>query len=132
MSMLPEQLDLEARADINRFFNAVFGWSENSYLSAPGSALVLGWDEAEPLVFLLEHEEAMLSPGHDHFALGVDGVDELERVEARALAFAATDDRTTVLTHNIDDYGVAKLHNIFIRFLIPLLIEVQYLEIVES
>jgi len=131
MSMKPQELVGQGREDLIRFFHEVFGWHENTVLGSPGKALVVGWDDYEPAVFLLGHNEQMTAPGQDHFALGVDSVADLENVLAHADAFAATDTRAEVRGHHINDYGVAKLHNIYVRYLIPMTIEVQHLEVLE-
>jgi hypothetical protein len=61
--------------------------------------------------------------------VGVASVADLDQIQARAEAFAATDPRAEVTGHNVDDYEVGLLHNIFIRFLMPLLVEVQHFEV---
>jgi glyoxylase-like metal-dependent hydrolase (beta-lactamase superfamily II) len=72
-------------------------------LSAPGKALVVGWDSYAPALFLLASDEQMSAPAHDHVAVGVDSVGDLEQIHARAEAFAATDPRAQVTGRSVDD-----------------------------
>jgi hypothetical protein len=129
MSVKRELLTGEDCDALVRFFDKVLGWSVNPVRSAPGKALVVGWDSYAPALFLLASDEQMSASAHDYVAVGVDSVGDLMQIHARAEAFAATDPRAQVTGRSIDDYKVGLLHSIFVRFLMPLLVEVQHLEV---
>ena len=48
----------------------------------------------------------------------------------RAEAFAATDDRVDVMDYEVEDFGVLNLRSFYVRYLLPLMVEVQYFEMI--
>jgi hypothetical protein len=49
---------------------------------------------------------------------------------SRAEAFRERDARVEIHPYEVEDHGVLKLHNVYVRFLLPMSIEVQYFELV--
>ena len=47
---------------------------------------------------------------------------------ARAEAYRDLDDRVEIIDHQVEDHGMLKLHNFYVGFLLPLMVEVQYFE----
>jgi hypothetical protein len=50
----------------------------------------------------------------------------------RAQKFREGDDRVEIVERNTDDFKVVKLHNFYVRYLLPLMIEVQCYEWAEG
>ena len=71
----------------------------------------------------------MVTARLDHFGMSVDSLDELMIVLDRARAEAADDDRVEIIEHQVEDHGVLQLHNFYVKFLLPLWVEVQFFEI---
>jgi hypothetical protein len=76
----------------------------------------------------------MTAPGLDHFGLQVATLDELHAIVERAKAVQGRDDRVGIIdvstrtTHGAErDY---RLTNAYIGFLLPLMVELQHLEVV--
>jgi hypothetical protein len=64
----------------------------------------------------------------DHFGLAVGSRDELVGVAERAKAFREHDDRVDLIDVHLDDQGMVKIHSIYVKYLLPLMCELQYWE----
>lgn len=131
MSLPADLLDEVGRADITRFYGDVFGWQEHPSMTEDRKRLVMGVHSYDQFVFLIADDDPMRVPAGDHFGMAVDSLDELHEVLRRARALGADDDRVKVIEHHVEDFGVLKLHSTYIRFLLPLMVEVQYFELIE-
>lgn len=131
MSMPADALDEQGRADIVRFYSEVFGWQEHPTMTEDRRRLVMGVHSFDQFVFLIAEDEPMRAARLDHFGLSVDTVDELRTVLDRAKAFAETDDRVRIIDYDVEDHGVLKLHNCYVGYLLPMMVEVQCFELVD-
>ena len=133
MSVPSSLLDDDGRADILRFHEEVFGWKEMPTMTKPGERLVLqaySWDQ---FVFLISEDEPMACPRLDHFGMAVDTQEEFDTFFERAKAFADKDDRVDLIEHEVEEFGdFLKLHNFYVRFLLPMMVEVQYYDWAEG
>ena len=132
LSVPADLLDETGRAEMTRFYGEVFGWQEHPTMTEDRKRLVMGVHSYEQFVFLIADENPMQAPKGDHFGMAVDSLDELHEVLRRAEAFEAEDDRVSIIDYEIEDFGVLKLHSFYVRYLLPLMVEVQYFEIVEG
>ena len=128
MSVDRDLLTGEGRADLLRFCTDVFGWEELPMLTTDRKRLVLSAWTHEQFVFLHGRDEPMRCTPEDHFGLSVGSLQELEDMRGRALAFGEGDDRVTVTSQGVEDYGALKLHSFYVTYLLPLTIEVQHFE----
>ncbi len=132
MSMPADALDEPGRADITSFYSEVFGWEEHPTMTENRKRLVMGVHSWDQFVFLIADENPMSAPRLDHFGLAVDSLAELHIVADRAKARAEHDPRVDIVDHTVEDHGVVKLHNFYVGFLLPMMVEVQYFELFES
>jgi hypothetical protein len=132
MSMAADELDEQNRADITQFYGAVFGWQEHPTMTADRKRLVMGVHSYDQFVFLIAEDEPMTTARLDHFGMSVDSLDDLLLTLGRARAAADADDRIEIIDHQVEDHGVLQLHNFYVKFLLPMWVEVQYFEIVKS
>lgn len=132
MSMPADALDATGRKEIVEFYREVFGWEELPTLTEDRHRLVLQAYTFEQFVFLIADEPHMTCPGLDHFGMSVGTGEELDEILARSKAFAARDERVEIIDRKVDDYGMLKLHSFYVRYLLPLMIEVQHFEWTES
>ena len=130
MSVPPGLLDEAGRADITRFYGEVFGWQEHPTMTEDRKRLVMGVHSYDQFVFVIADDNPMQAPRGDHFGMAVDSLDELKEVLRRAEAFAARDGRVDVIGYEVEDFVVLKLHSFYVRYLLPLMVEVQYFEMV--
>lgn len=129
MSMAADMLDEQHRADITRFYGEVFGWEEHPTMTADRKRLVMGVQSYDQFVFLVAEDEPMTTAPLDHFGMAVDSLEEMMIVLDRARAAAAADDRVEIIDHQVEDHGVLQLHNFYVKYLLPLWVEVQFFDV---
>ncbi|MEQ8841811.1 MAG: hypothetical protein RIB98_12600 [Acidimicrobiales bacterium] len=132
MSMPADALDERSRTDIVDFYSDVFGWVEHPTMTEDRKRLVMGVHAYDQFVFLIADDEPMSAPRLDHFGLAVDTVDQLHEVLGRAKAYAERDDRVDVIDYEVEDHGVLKLHNFYVGYLLPMMVEVQCFEMIDT
>ncbi len=128
MSVPAELLSAAGRAELLRFYEDVFGWTEIPSLTEDEKRLVLQAYRNDQFVFLVADSKPMTCPGMDHFGMSVGSLQELEGMLERARKFKEQDDRVEIVERNTDDFKVLKLHNFYVRYRLPLMVEVQYYE----
>jgi hypothetical protein len=126
MSMPADALDERGRSEIVRFYGEVFGWEELPTMTEDRRRLVMSAYTYEQFVFLIAEDEPMQCPRLDHFGMSVGTREEFDDLYAKALAFRAGDDRVDVIEPNTDDYEMLKLTSFYVRYLLPMMVEVQY------
>ena len=126
MSVPAELLSEEGRGDILRFYGEVFGWSEMPTLTEDRVRLVLRAYDNEQFVFLVADGDPMRCPQGDHFGMSVGTPAELDEILERARKFRQGDDRVEITSHEVEDHhGVLQLHNCYLRYRLPMMVEVQ-------
>ncbi len=128
MSVPAELLSAAGRAELLRFYEDVFGWTEIPSLTEDEKRLVLQAYRNDQFVFLVADPKPMTCPGMDHFGMSVGSLQELEGMLERARKFKEQDDRVEIVERNTDDFKVLKLHNFYVRYRLPLMVEVPYYE----
>ena len=126
MSLPADTLDEGNRADIVAFYDDVFGWKEIPQLTEDRKRLVLMAYRYDQFVFLIADEPHMTAPRLDHFGMGVDTMDELDAFLARAQAYRKKDDRVDLIDKHADEYPGVTLTSFYVRYLLPLMVEVQH------
>ena len=132
MSVPADLLDERGRADITRFYGEVFGWEEHPTMTLDRQRLVMGVHQFDQFVFLIAEPEPMTTARLDHFGLAADSMDQFLATLDRARTAAESDDRVEFIEHEIEDHGVLQLHNFYVKFLLPLWVEVQFFELPSS
>ena len=127
MSVPPELLDERNRSDILKFYGEVFGWTEMPTMTLDRERMVLRCHSNEQFVFLVHSkgEEPMTCPKGDHFGMSVATPQALDDILERARKYAETDPRVELSERQTDDFKVLQLHAVYIRFLLPMQVEVQ-------
>jgi hypothetical protein len=132
MSLPADLLDEKNRADITRFYDEVFGWKELPTMTEDRRRLVLGCHTIEQFVFLIADERPMTCARLDHYGMSVGSEAELDDVLARAKAFRERDDRVDIVDKQVDDHGMLAITSIYIGYLLPMMVEIQWWEFRES
>lgn len=132
MSVPAELLDEQGRADILGFYGDVFGWQELPTETVDRYRLVMMVHDYEQFVFLIADDPPMQCPKLDHFGLSVSSMDELDATLTRAEAFAANDDRVEIIEKKTVDHGALLLTSFYVRYLLPLMVEVQHFDYTPS
>ncbi len=127
MSVPAELLSVAGREQLLGFYREVFGWDEMPTLSIEGERLVLRVYRDTQFVFLIADKNPMTCPKMDHFGIQVTSLRELEKMLEGAKKFQARDDRVEIIDKQVDHYeGFLDLHNFYVRYLLPMMVEVQY------
>jgi hypothetical protein len=128
LSVPADALDAAGRADLLRFHGAVFGWTEMPTMTRDRELLVLRAWSNEQFVYLHAGSEPMRAGAGDHFGFSVAERTDLDALYERAEKFRAEDPRVELLPRETEDFGVLKLHSFYVRYRLPLMIEVQCFE----
>jgi hypothetical protein len=128
MSVPADLLSERSRAELLDFYGEVFGWTEMPTMTQDRQRLVLRVHSNEQFVFLIADPQPMACPRMDHFGLSVGSPAELYETVERARKFRERDARVEIIEPEIEDYKVLKLHNFYVRYQLPLMVEVQCYE----
>jgi hypothetical protein len=127
MSLSPDLLDEQNRADITHFYDEVFGWKELPMLTEDRHRLVMSCYTYEQFVFLIaEGDSHMTCPRLDHYGMSVATEQELDDMLARAKAYKEKDDRVDIIDKKVDDHGMLAITSIYVGYLLPMMVEVQW------
>ena len=132
ISMDPNVLDEQGRADVLAFYGEVFGWTEGDNTGETGNPLILYTGAFGQFVYLLPADPPLTAPPLDHFGLQVDTLDDLHAIVARAKTYRAHDDRVNIIdVHARTTHGPSHdytLTSAYIGFVLPLMVELQHLQ----
>ena len=123
-----ELLDAEGRDALLRFYERVFGWTEMPTMTRDRELLVLRAWSNEQFVYLHASPEPMRTGKSEHFGLSVSEVADLDAMYERAEKCRADDPDVEVSPREMQDFRVVKLHSFYVRYRLPLMIEVQCFE----
>jgi hypothetical protein len=128
MSLTADLLSAAHREEIVRFYHEVFGWEEIPMLTEDQRRLVLSVYTTEQFVFLIADDSPMTCPRLDHYGISVATEAELDRMLDRAKAFQREDDRVDIIDKKVEDHSVLAITSCYIRYLLPMMVEVQWWE----
>ncbi len=128
MSVPADLLDESGRRELCDFYGDVFGWVELPTETVDRKKLVFGVHAIEQFVFLVADDTPMTAPRLDHFGLSVGSEAELDDVLAQAKAYRERDDRVDVIDKKTDDHGALAITSIYVGYLLPMMVEIQYWE----
>ena len=128
MSLPADLLDAGNRADICRFYQDVFGFDELEVMTEDRRRLILSCVHWDQFIFLIADDDPMRCPRMDHFGFAVNSLEDLQGVERRIEAFRAHDERIDLIELHVDDQKVVKIHSLYVKYLLPMMVEVQWWE----
>ncbi len=128
MSLSADMLDEPNRIDICRFWSDVFGFDEIEVMTEDRHRLILSCVHWDQFIFLIAEGQPMQCPRMDHFGFSVGSLAELQGVQDRATEFRKHDDRVDLIDLHVDDQKVVKIHSLYVRYLLPMMCEVQWWE----
>jgi hypothetical protein len=126
MSLPADLLDADNRRLIVDFYGDVFGFVELPMMTEDRRRLVLQVHNIEQFLFLIAEAEPMRCPRLDHWGVSVGAESELDDILERARRWQARDDRVDIIDKKTDDHGVLAITSIYVRYLLPMMIEVQW------
>jgi hypothetical protein len=128
MSLPADLLNVENRKLITDFYEEVFGWKELDMLTDDRHRLVLSCYTYEQFVFLIAEDDPMKCARLDHYGMSVATEQELDDILARAKAYKERDDRVDIIDKKVDDYEMLAITSIYIGYLLPMMVEIQWWE----
>jgi len=128
MSVPSELLAAGPRSDICQFFKDVLGFDEMPMMTIDGRRLILSCVHWDQFIFLISEEDPMRCPRMDHFGFAVGSLSELEGIQQRAVEYRKHDERVDLIDLHVDDQGPVKIHSLYVKFLLPMMCEVQWWE----
>ena len=125
LSVPRELVSGKGAEDLLRFYDEVFGWGAMPTMVKEGELIVLRVHSNEQFVYLHASDDPLTCPVGDHFGLQVQTPDALDAVLDRARKFAEQDNRVEISERKAEDFKVLTLHSVYIRYLLPMRIELQ-------
>ena len=134
MSLPPEDLDDEHRKLRADFYEDVFGFVDIPMMTIDRKRQVFQVHNIEQFLFLIAEDDgsSMTCPRLDHFGLSVGAESELDDILDRAKNWQARDDRVDIIDKQSEDHGVLVITSFYVRFLLPMMVEVQHYEMKET
>ncbi len=132
LSVAADALDASGRKKLLDFYGDVFGFTEMPTMTVDRELLVLRCYSNEQFVYIHASEEPMRCGTMDHFGMSVATPGELDAMYERARKRREADAEVEVIERHTDDFKVVKLHNFYVRYRLPLMIEVQCFEWAEG
>ena len=131
MTMAPDMLDEDRRAELLDFYGEVFGWTEGDNSGEQGNPLILLTGVFGHFIYLLPGDTALAARAMDHFGMMVETEEELDTILARAESRAKVDDRVRIIPKGTQitrgpthDYT---LTNCYVGFGMPMMVELQHI-----
>jgi hypothetical protein len=128
LSLPADQLGDEGRRDICRFFGEVLGFEELPTMTEDRRRLVLSCVHWDQFIYLVSDGDPMRSPRMDHFGFSVGSMADLRGIQERAEKFRVEDGRLDLIDLHADDQKVVTIHSLYLRYLLPMMCEIQYWE----
>jgi hypothetical protein len=126
MSLPADLLDEEHRRSLVEFYGDVFGFVELPTMTEDRHRLVFQVHALEQFMFLIADEPPMTCPRLDHWGISVGAEEELDEVLRRARDWQTRDDRVEIIDKKTDDHGMLAITSIYVRYLLPMMVEVQW------
>jgi hypothetical protein len=125
--------DTPERRHLLEFYERVFGWRAIDVMSIEGQRVVLHLHQVTHFLYLVGGDVPTAAQAGDHFGIEVYEAETLAAIVDRAKAFKAErDPAVEVVDVATEDYGPIRIHNAYVRYLLPMMVEVQYYEGVEA
>lgn len=116
----------ECHRKLLRFYEGVFGWSENRGLTIPGERLVLRSPTVTQFLTIRASDEPMQTSGYEHLGIAVPTAAAARELFDRASRWASRDPEVEIGELKVGYEG--RVHTFRVRYLLPLAIEVQFFD----
>jgi hypothetical protein len=128
MSVPGDLLGARGREDLCAFFDQVFGFEELPTMTIDRRRLIFSCGHWDQFIFLIAEDEPMRCPRMDHYGFSVGSLSELQAVQERVEKFRQGDERVDLIDLHGDDQGPITIHSLYVRYLLPMMCEVQWWE----
>ena len=132
ITLPPAEFTAERQKELIDFYGEVFGWYEYRP-DEPGDPLILAFGESRHYLFIHEGDPPLSAPPMAHFGVEVSTLAALDGCLDRARAYQERDSRVVVMDKKAEPQkstiGKVTLTNCYIGFLLPLLVELQHVDV---
>lgn len=130
LSVAADDLDADGRSAITAFYGDLLGAAEHTEMTRDRAQLVLGLHTHEQFFFIVAEDEPMRAPRMDHVGVSVSTVEDFHEVARRAAAWKERlPDEVELIEPTSEDFvGVLRLHSFYVRYRLPIMVEVQHFE----
>jgi len=132
VSVPADHLDEAGRSAIVDFYGDLLGTQEYPEMTRDREQLVMGLHTHEQFFFVVAEDEPMVAPRMDHVGLSVSTMADFDEVARRAAAWhERLPDEVELIPPTVDEFaGVLRLHSFYVRYRLPIMVEVQHFEFV--
>ncbi len=117
------------REALKDFLGSVFGWEEIPQLTNDGKRLVFRLYRRGQFLYLVSGKRPSELQGADHFGIEVSNRATLNRMVAAAKRFKKKDPGVQIIDTKVNtETPTLRLWNAYVRYLLPLMVEVQFYE----
>ncbi len=124
MTMPKSFLEAQAKARWLRFYERVFGWTENPAFAISGERVLMRAPEDAQYVNVRASDAPMQTSGYEHLGFWVESEQEVHRLHDAARSFAQDD--ADVALGEVETLYDGRLTTFRVRYVLPLTIEVQF------
>jgi hypothetical protein len=132
VSLSADLLGEEGRKDLCTFFDQVLGFEEMPTMTIDRKRLIMSCVHWDQFIFFIAEEDPMKCPRMDHYGFAVGSRAEIEGLQERAEKFRESDARMELIDLHVDDQGPVRIHSLYLRYLLPMMCEVQWWEFPEQ
>ena len=123
----PGSLTKNVRDQIKDFYGDTFGFEVKDVNILKQNALLMNLDEeGSQFILCTESPKFINSPGYDHLGLHYDTRDEVDRILAKVKKFK--DSKIQIKEYKDLHQGRATVHAFYVRYLLPIWLDVQVIE----
>lgn len=130
LTLTPGTLAQE-KANLNGFYQDIFGWEgiEVPMVKLDCAKYLLRFDaESSQFLFLTEEPNALKSSSYDHIGLILEDRTAVDVAYEKARQWQQKDARVEIMEMQDMDAGMLNNHSFYVRYILPLWIELQALE----
>ena len=127
-----DALDAAGRDALVRFYSDVFGWTEMPGMTRDRELLVLRAWSNEQFVYIHAAADPMRCGATEHFGLSVPTKARLDAMWEAAAKLREGDPEVELTDRATDDYKAVQLHHFYVRYRLPVMVEVQCFEWAEG
>ncbi|MCH7552634.1 MAG: hypothetical protein IIC82_01355, partial [Chloroflexi bacterium] len=122
--------DGSKRESLKDFLTTVFGWEVIPQLTIDDKRLVFRMYRRGQFLYLVTGQKASECGPADHFGIEVGTLTEIERMVSAAKKYKEEKDSSVqIIDLKVNtETETLRLHNAYVRYLLPMMIEVQYYE----
>jgi hypothetical protein len=130
VSVTADELDAGGRAAIAAFYGDLLGAAEYPEMTRDRAQLVLGLHTHEQFFFVVADDEPTRTNRMDHVGVSVSTLEDFNAVAQRAASWKERlPEEVDLIEPSAEEFaGMLRLHSFYVRYRLPMMLEVQHFE----